>query len=594
MKNRSRFAGEADMALVNMVRGGDQEAFGELWRRHSGSVLAAARSFTGFDPDDVAQETFARILQALQTGKGRNTAFRAYAIMTARNVAANMARHRSSEDVTGASDETLEALSQPQDDFAPQLLEGSFTISVFRSLPVRWQEALWYREVEDLPVQVFCTFLGMSENATSALLKRAREGFKQAWIAANLSPDSGLDPDCKWVIERLPRYIRGKCTAVVRRKLEAHLSDCSRCAIVAEESESLHSRLALVLLPAFLGGSAALPYLEWVRSNRGATGESGTSFSGPPGKALRVAKVGLVPAAVLLAGSLGGAYAFGTLANPPQGPAPSHSPNFDAHRSDASRTPAVPERSGSAAQGGKSSGEPASQVDTSGGSSAQIAVDEGSGTGVTPFTRSRGETVPAPHPGNASVRPTAPIRIPCTLSASPADGAEVGVYPRLVGTGVPGADVSLRITNETGVYVLAETTVAEDGSWRFTPSTLHGTLTVSAVQRYTKGGNSYVEDPLVLGPFQVGDGLRMTIAATSAAESTLRITGFGTPSKNQVGNAKSSLLGVLVTKQAPNADGEVVVVLPYARSALGEVRFWQGDTSTGPYRVWRLAQQTSP
>lgn len=604
MKNRSRFADESDMALVNMVKGGDQDAFGELWRRHSGAIAAAARSFTGFDPEDVSQETFTRILRALQTGKGPNTAFRAYAIMTARNVAANMARNRGSEDITGASEETLEALSEPQDDFAPQLLEGSFTLSVFRSLPVRWQEALWYREVEDLPVQVFCTFLGMSENATSALLKRAREGFKQAWIAANLSPSSGLEPDCKWVIERLPRYIRGRSTAAVRKKLESHVSTCPRCAIVVEESESIHSRLALVLLPAFLGGPAGLAYLDWTRSAGHSDARSGPLVSGPPGRAMRMAKIGLLPAAVVLAGSLGGAYAFGTFSDHrhPSGTVPT-APH-DAPRPQAAASPAEGQ-SNRHASGGTNR---VPRGTTPSEDRTPAAFEGPPGTSGEPRPRPPRDSTPnpspspspspspnpSPAPSPAPTPPATPIRIPPTLTAAPVDGAETGVYPRLLGTGVPGAVIALQVSNENGEHLLAETRVAADGTWRFTPSTLHGTLTVTAAQRYTKDGRTYSETPVVLGPFQVGDGLRMTITATSATESTLRITGFGTPSKNQVGNAKSSLLGALVVKQAPNAVGEVVVVLPYARSALGEVRFWQGDTSTGPYRVWRLAQQTAP
>lgn len=586
MKNSSRFADEADMALVNMVRGGDQDAFGELWKRHAGAVSAAARSFTGFDPDDVTQETFYRILRRLQAGQGPATAFRAYAIMTARNVAANMARQRGSDDITGASDEMLEAFSQPQDDFAPRFLESSFTLSVFRSLPIRWQEALWYREVEDLPVQVFCAYLGMSENGTSALLKRAREGFKQAWIAANLSPTGGLDPDCRWVIERLPRYIRGKSTTSIRKKLEFHLGACPRCAIVVEESEVLQSRLALVLLPAFLGSTSGAAYLEWIRSDKANEGIGQPRISGPPGRAARVVKLGLIPTAAVLAGSIGGAYAFMTLADVPD-------------------TQQAPPTTLLGSESETSTATSATESDGSGlARKPQVASKvtpptstSSAGYGALPPTpKTPEEQVPLPTPTSPSTprprpspAPASPIRVPSTLTAAPADGVEVGVYPRLVGTGVAGGTVALTVANDLGEQATAQIPVASDGTWQYTPSALRGTLTVTASQTYQRDGAQYVEGSTTLGTFQVGDGLRMTITATAPNESTIKITGFGPLSKNQRGNARSSILGPLVTKRTPDASNEVIAVVPYSRTSLGNVRFWQGDTSTGPYRVWRLA-----
>lgn len=62
-----------DVALVGLVRTGDTEAFGELWRRHAASVTAIVRSFTGYDPDDVASEAFARVLRQLRAGGGPET-----------------------------------------------------------------------------------------------------------------------------------------------------------------------------------------------------------------------------------------------------------------------------------------------------------------------------------------------------------------------------------------------------------------------------------------------------------------------------------------------------------------------------------------
>ncbi|MBP1327219.1 RNA polymerase sigma factor (sigma-70 family) [Leucobacter exalbidus] len=256
----------SDMALVELSRGGFNDAFAELWKRHSGAVIAATRSFTGFDPDDVVQETFTRIFDQIQSGQGPQTAFRAYAMVTARNIATNMARKHSNNEVTGAADEVFEHTDRAPKDMADTVLSNSFTLGVFSSLPTKWQEALWYRDVEDLPINQCSSFLGLNENATTALVKRAREGFKQAWIAANITPASQLSPECEWFVEKLPKYVRGRAPATVTKRIEAHLATCHRCAIVAEESQNVHKRLALILLPLFLGGHAAAGYLAWIQA----------------------------------------------------------------------------------------------------------------------------------------------------------------------------------------------------------------------------------------------------------------------------------------------------------------------------------------
>ena len=59
-------------------------------------------------------------------------------------------------------------------------LDRSMVAQVFRALPTRWQEVLWYTEVEQLRPQSVAPFLGMSANAVAALSHRAREGFRRA------------------------------------------------------------------------------------------------------------------------------------------------------------------------------------------------------------------------------------------------------------------------------------------------------------------------------------------------------------------------------------------------------------------------------
>ena len=138
-----------------------------------------ARSFSSLDPDDLVSESFTRIYDAILAGKGPTAAFRPYLFTTIRNTAASWGRARHETNL-----ETLESFEDPDTSEAATLdaLDRSTTAQAFRSLPTRWQEVLWYSEVEGMTPQQIAPLVGMSANSTAALAYRAREGLRQAWI----------------------------------------------------------------------------------------------------------------------------------------------------------------------------------------------------------------------------------------------------------------------------------------------------------------------------------------------------------------------------------------------------------------------------
>ena len=111
--------------------------------------------------------------------------------------------------------------------------------------------------------QQIAPLIGMSANATAALAYRAREGLRQAWIRAHLR-NADNEPECRWTIDRLGGYTRGKLRGRDTPRLEAHLDDCARCTIVAAEAREVGSRLALVLLPLAAGIGGATAYSAWL------------------------------------------------------------------------------------------------------------------------------------------------------------------------------------------------------------------------------------------------------------------------------------------------------------------------------------------
>ncbi|MGG7465606.1 sigma-70 family RNA polymerase sigma factor, partial [Plantibacter sp. YIM 135347] len=256
-------AEQSDVELVESSRGGDTNAFAELWRRHSRAGRTVARSVTSsIDPDDLVSESFARIYQAINRGKGPTGAFRPYLFTTIRNTAAAWGRARRETSL-----DTLDSFEDPESspDASIDALDRSLSARAFRSLPTRWQEVLWYTEIEQMTPAEVAPLLGMKANSVAALAYRAREGLREAWIQAHLKSVDD-DSDHAFTIGRLGSYARGNLGARDTTKVEAHLDECARCMIVAAEAKDVGSRMALVLLPLVAGTAGALGYTAWLQT----------------------------------------------------------------------------------------------------------------------------------------------------------------------------------------------------------------------------------------------------------------------------------------------------------------------------------------
>lgn len=289
----------ADADLILRTRSGDADAFGELWQRHYPSGMSVARSITSsIDPDDLVQEAYARIYQAIIKGGGPNGSFRAYLFTSIRNTAAAWGRSRRET----AMDE-LETVADPNstEQAADEALDRSLTAQAFRSLPTRWQEVLWYTEIERMKPAEVAPLLGMKAGAVSQLAFRAREGLREAWIQAHLRSAEPGSP-CQWTIEHVGAYSRGNLSSRDQRRLDQHIEDCARCTIVVAEAKDVSNRLALVLLPLVLGISGAAGYTATLQAG------------GAPVVALAAMPSSVIEGGVVVGGSAGTSGAVGGLA----------------------------------------------------------------------------------------------------------------------------------------------------------------------------------------------------------------------------------------------------------------------------------------
>lgn len=522
----------SDLELINQVRAGSTDAFGALWTRHGDAGLRAARQITRrFDPEDLVQEAFTRVLAAIRRGHGPTDAFRPYLYSAIRRISMNWTR----DDSEAAPLEDLADQMDPEAIFEDSALERTITGRAYASLRSEWRSILWYTEVEGIPAREAGTFLGLSPNAAAALAYRAREGLRIAWLRAHVN-SGGVSDTCKWSVERLSPYKRGSLARRDRDVLEEHLTACLRCAILLEELDDIAGNFKIVILPLVAGaGILALDALPdagvavhaasaaHAGSAPAVGAASGATLAATP-PALGLASLTSLTAVLATVSVVVGVTVAALNSPPPETPtapepvahaapkyvtgtaampAPARSEEAEVPRV---RQPAVtPVEPSTVAQDDASS---PSAVPPSTGTPPAVGDDEPADTPDPGDTAApTGATPPVPvEPTDATPRgpvepmPTDPPRAPQPPAAPGMLGFRDGaIYlPQLHGTGVPGALVT--VSSSDGI-ALGETVVSENGTWTVTAQLAEipaASLYVSARQSV----DGLTSDPSeLIGPF---------------------------------------------------------------------------------------------
>ncbi|MFC8227768.1 sigma-70 family RNA polymerase sigma factor [Streptomyces sp. NPDC057287] len=263
--------GPSDAQLIQGMRAGDDQAYEELFRRHSGAVRRYARTCCrdAHTADDLTAEVFARTLQAVRGGKGPEEAVRAYLMTAVRHVAAAWTRSAKREHLVDdfavfaaqatRSSELSEAdtLDLGADVLAMHEADRSMAMQAFRSLPERWQAVLWHTTVEEESPSEVAPLFGLTANATAVLAVRAREGLKQAYLQAHVSQSLTSGGDCAQYADRLGAHARGGLRTRAERGLRKHLDECARCRIAAGELDRVNAGIPALLPVAVIGWFAA-------------------------------------------------------------------------------------------------------------------------------------------------------------------------------------------------------------------------------------------------------------------------------------------------------------------------------------------------
>lgn len=299
MSDDSALRNFSDAELIDRVRAGDDDAYGVLYARHSAPALHVAARMTRGTPlsaDDAVADAFLNVLTTIRAGSGPTDSFRAYLYTVVRN-GVMAARERDGHLVSVASPEDLETA-----DDAPDPIAGAFESGVvaraFATLPERWQAVLWYHEVEGMKPGAIAPLLGLGANATSALLVRAREGLREAYLAAHV--EAADRPECRWTAERMGAAARGSLSRRDRRRFEAHLDDCDDCPAMFAEVTDVARGLRVVVAPLVLGGGVAGWLIrQTAPSAGGASGPSAAASAASPSRAWLVVGAGSLAATAI-------------------------------------------------------------------------------------------------------------------------------------------------------------------------------------------------------------------------------------------------------------------------------------------------------
>ncbi|MCE7000757.1 sigma-70 family RNA polymerase sigma factor [Saccharothrix sp. S26] len=250
----------SDAELIEAVRGGEIQAYGQLFERHVRAARNLARhlAWSNAEADDLVSDAFAKVLDTLRAGGGPESAFRAYLLTALRHTAYDKTRRdkklKLADDVEAVSG-VEKVTTVPFHDPAVATLERSLATRAFASLPERWQTVLWQTEIEGQSASELAKLMGLTANGASALAYRAREGLKTAYLQAHLAGNA--TNRCRATVAKLAAWTRGGLTKRETAQVEAHLDECGTCRAMAAELADVNGTLRAVVAPLVLGAGAS-------------------------------------------------------------------------------------------------------------------------------------------------------------------------------------------------------------------------------------------------------------------------------------------------------------------------------------------------
>ena len=260
MPGESALRKDDDRELLDLVRAGDPDAYGELYARHSAAAHRFARSLVDnrTDADDAVAEVFASLLATLQRGRGPTDLFLPYVLTSIRNECQRINRRGSRETVARFDrlGSVVDARRHHADPVS-ELAEAEVISTALTALPDNLREILWRTEVREEPAREIAAERGATPHAVAESALRARRALGSAYLQLHAAGGTGVDDleeGCHDTRPYLAAYIRRSLGSRRSRHIERHLLACQDCADAHEDLGRVNRRLRIApILPVDVG-----------------------------------------------------------------------------------------------------------------------------------------------------------------------------------------------------------------------------------------------------------------------------------------------------------------------------------------------------
>jgi RNA polymerase sigma-70 factor (ECF subfamily) len=170
-------------ATIALVRGGDADALGAVYRRYERRVRDHVQRVLAdpYEAEDVTQQLFARLPVALRSYEARSASFSAWILRVARNAALDRVRARR----TVPLDDVHASAAWPDDG---GLERHACLREALAALPADQRQVVLMRHVLGLTTAEIAGALGRSEGSVHALHHRGRAGLRRRLDDLGIAP----------------------------------------------------------------------------------------------------------------------------------------------------------------------------------------------------------------------------------------------------------------------------------------------------------------------------------------------------------------------------------------------------------------------
>jgi RNA polymerase sigma factor (sigma-70 family) len=241
-----------DAELVRRLQARDRTAWEELYAEYQPRLRAFGYRLAGnaHDADDLVQETFVRVLPALDRLEPDTVDLAAYLFATEKNLfLKQVERAKRAEPTADVPEPDLPTAIEDDPERSALLHRQQEEVRVANArLDPRQRLVLALCELEDRSYAEIGELVGLNENAVAQLVFRARERLRTELRLVQVDPES-LPEECRAFLPLLSQHLDGKLRGPRRETTLAHLEGCERCQAALADMREAKRRYRALLLP---------------------------------------------------------------------------------------------------------------------------------------------------------------------------------------------------------------------------------------------------------------------------------------------------------------------------------------------------------